>query len=69
MQESRPLKVSRETFDLIERSLRISRLTQGSFDISYGSIDKRLWNFDTKMKTLPDKETAKKWCVSSTTGT
>jgi thiamine biosynthesis lipoprotein len=55
-----PVAVSRETFDLIERSLRISRLTQGSFDISYGSIDKRLWNFDTNMKALPDKETAKK---------
>lgn len=55
-----PVTVSRETFGLIERSLRISRLTQGSFDISYGSIDKRLWNFDTNMKALPDKETAKK---------
>lgn len=55
-----PVTVSRETFELIERSLRISRVTQGSFDISYGSIDKRLWNFDTNMKTLPDKETAKK---------
>src|SRR5664279_249138 len=55
-----PVKVSRETFELIERSLRISRLTQGSFDISYGSIDKRLWNFDTNMKAFPDKETAKK---------
>lgn len=55
-----PVNVSRETFELIERSLRISRVTQGSFDISYGSIDKRLWNFDTNMKALPDKETAKK---------
>ncbi|MEO8413818.1 MAG: FAD:protein FMN transferase [Ginsengibacter sp.] len=55
-----PVTVSRETFNIIERSLRISRLTQGSFDISYGSIDKRLWNFDTNMKALPDKETAKK---------
>ena len=55
-----PVTISRETFELIERSLRISRLTQGSFDISYGSIDKRLWNFDTNMKALPDKETAKK---------
>ena len=55
-----PVTVSRETFGLIERSLRISRLTQGSFDISYGSIDKRMWNFDTNMKALPDKETAKK---------
>ena len=55
-----PVAVSRETFELIERSIRISRVTQGSFDISYGSIDKRLWNFDTNMKALPDKETAKK---------
>ena len=54
-----PIPVSEETFSLIERSLRISRLTQGAFDISYGSIDKRLWNFDTQMTTLPDKETAK----------
>jgi thiamine biosynthesis lipoprotein len=29
-----PVAVSRETFDLIDRSVRISRLTQGAFDIS-----------------------------------
>src|SRR5258708_5835346 len=52
--------VSRETFGLIERSIRISGITQGAFDISYGSVDKRLWNFDTRMEQLPDKETAKK---------
>jgi thiamine biosynthesis lipoprotein len=55
-----PVAVSKETFDLIDRSVRISRLTQGAFDITYGSIDKRLWNFDTTMTALPDKETAKK---------
>jgi thiamine biosynthesis lipoprotein len=55
-----PVKVSQETFDLIERSLRISEITQGAFDITYGSIDKRLWNFDQTMTSLPDKETAKK---------
>lgn len=55
-----PVRVSRETYDLIERSIRISRVTQGSFDITYGSLDKRLWNFDTSMTSLPDKETAKK---------
>jgi thiamine biosynthesis lipoprotein len=37
----------------------ISKVTQGSFDISYGSIDKRLWNFDQQMTALPDKETAR----------
>ena len=55
-----PVEVSRETFDLIQRSMRISAITQGAFDITYGSIDKRLWNFDQNMTSLPDKETAKK---------
>ncbi len=55
-----PVKVSEETFNLIERSIRISDITQGAFDITYGSIDKSLWNFDTKMKSLPDAVTAKK---------
>jgi thiamine biosynthesis lipoprotein len=53
-----PVKVDQEVFDLIERSLKISELTQGAFDITYGSIDKSLWNFDVNMKQLPDKETA-----------
>jgi thiamine biosynthesis lipoprotein len=56
----KPVTVSRETISLIRRSIRISDLTQGAFDITYGSIDKRLWNFDQQMRELPDKETAKK---------
>lgn len=56
----RPVKVDREVFDLIQRALKISFLTQGAFDITYGSIDKRFWNFDTNMTSLPDKETARK---------
>lgn len=55
-----PVPVSEETFRLIERSLRISGVTQGAFDITYGSVDKSLWNFDTQMKKLPDRETAQK---------
>jgi thiamine biosynthesis lipoprotein len=55
----KPVRVDKEVFDLIQRSLKISNLTQGAFDITYGSIDKSLWNFDTKMTSLPDKETAK----------
>src|SRR5438270_9908903 len=55
-----PIKVDKEVFNLIERSLKISELTQGAFDITYGSIDKSLWNFDTGMKKLPDKAIAKK---------
>lgn len=56
----RPVVVDREVFDLIRRSKRISDLTQGAFDLSYGSIDKRLWNFDQSMTALPDAATAKK---------
>lgn len=55
-----PVKVDEEVFNLIARSLKISSLTQGSFDITYGSIDKSLWNFDVNMKSLPDAETAKR---------
>ncbi len=54
-----PVKVSDETFQLIRRSLEISALTQGAFDITYGSVDKSLWNFDQGMKALPDQQTAK----------
>lgn len=54
-----PVRVAKEVYDLIERSLRISALTQGAFDITYGSIDKRLWNFDKTMTALPDEATAK----------
>ena len=54
-----PVAVDREVYDLIQRSIRLSELTQGAFDITYGSIDKRLWNFDEHMTQLPDKETAK----------
>lgn len=54
-----PVQVDKEVFELIQRSLKISNLTQGAFDITYGSMDKSLWNFDLKMTTLPDHVTAK----------
>jgi thiamine biosynthesis lipoprotein len=55
-----PVAVDREVFDLIERSIAISKITQGAFDITYGSIDKSLWNFDKGMTSLPTKEEALK---------
>jgi len=54
-----PVQIDREVFDLIERSLRISSITDGFFDISYGGIDKSFWNFDREMKQLPDPELIK----------
>jgi thiamine biosynthesis lipoprotein len=54
-----PVQVDKEVFALIARSVRISELTQGSFDITYGSADKRFWNFDTSMNQLPDPKAAR----------
>lgn len=51
----KPVKVNSELFNLIERSIAISNLTDGAFDISYASMDK-VWVFDGSMKTLPSKE-------------
>ena len=56
----KPVKVSDETFSIIARSKKISEITQGAFDITYGSIDKRFWNFDTEMTSLPDEDLAQK---------
>ena len=39
-----PQPVSKELYDLIERSNTLARLTDGAFDISYASVDK-LWSF------------------------
>lgn len=54
-----PVKVDKELFDLIERSIKISNLTAGAFDISYASMD-RIWKFDGSMMGKPDAEVIKK---------
>jgi FAD:protein FMN transferase len=54
----KPVKIDREVLELISRANKISAITDGAFDITYGSIDKSLWNFDLNMTSLPDKETA-----------
>jgi len=51
----KPVKVPNELFNLIQRSLAISKLTDGAFDISYASMDK-IWKFDGSMKTMPSEE-------------
>lgn len=56
----KPVQVDEEVIHLVQRSLKISELTQGAFDITYGSIDKSLWNFDVNMTSLPSRETALK---------
>ncbi|MGO3708302.1 FAD:protein FMN transferase [Mesonia hippocampi] len=51
----KPVKVDKELFDLIERAIAISKLTDGAFDISYASMDK-IWKFDGSMAKMPSKE-------------
>ena len=50
-----PVKVSDELFKLIQRSIQISELTNGAFDISYGPLND-LWKFDGSMQYLPTPE-------------
>lgn len=55
----KPVKVDEELFGLIERSVKISEITEGAFDITYASMDK-IWKFDGTVKKLPsDEEIAK----------
>ena len=51
----KPVKVDKELFDLIERAIGISKLTDGAFDISYASMD-RIWKFDGSITKMPSKE-------------
>lgn len=54
-----PIPVSAETYGLVQRSQHLSRLTQGAFDLSYGSLDRRFWNFDQSMTRLPERKQAR----------
>jgi FAD:protein FMN transferase len=56
----KPVRVEAEVFSLIQRSIKLSVLTNGAFDITYGSMDRRFWNFDKTMTALPDPAVASK---------
>lgn len=51
----RPVKVDSELFDLISRSIQISKITDGAFDISHASMD-RIWKFDGSMTEFPKEK-------------
>ena len=55
----KPVKIDLELFELISRSIKVSNLSQGAFDISYASMDK-VWYFDRKMTEFPSIEQIKK---------
>lgn len=50
----KPVRVDTELFNLIERAIKISKLTDGAFDISYASMD-RIWKFDGSMDVMPSE--------------
>lgn len=51
----KPVLVDDELFQLINRSIKISKLTNGAFDISYASMD-RIWKFDGSMIEMPSED-------------
>ena len=55
----KPIQVDDEVFALVERAIKISKLTNGAFDISYASMDK-IWKFDGSMTEIPSPEAIKK---------
>ena len=49
----KPVQVSKELYHLIERAIKVSKLTEGAFDISFDSID-HIWTFNGKEAKMPD---------------
>ncbi|MEM9984822.1 MAG: FAD:protein FMN transferase, partial [Bacteroidota bacterium] len=48
----KPVKVDWELFQLILRGKKVSKLTEGAFDLSYASLDK-VWYFHEELTQLP----------------
>lgn len=55
----RPVKVDQEVFELTQRALQFSEVTNGAFDISFAAMD-RIWKFDGSMTEMPSAEAIKK---------
>jgi len=53
-----PVKVDREVFELTQRALQFSKITNGGFDVSFAAMD-RIWKFDGSMTTMPTEEAIK----------
>jgi thiamine biosynthesis lipoprotein len=53
-----PVRVSKELFELIRRACKVSELTGGAFDLTFGGLDSQIWKFDGSLTQLPDSATA-----------
>ncbi len=52
------VEVSPWVFDFIERSIKISQLTDGAFDLSWASL-RNLWTFEDQQKSIPNPDSIK----------
>lgn len=50
-----PVKVHTEVFELLQRSVKFSKLTDGAFDVTWAGMD-RIWKFDGSMQEMPSEE-------------
>ena len=50
-----PVKVSDELYQLIRRSLKVSEISEGAFDISFAGAG-RLWDFNARQPAIPAKK-------------
>ena len=48
----KPVQVSIELFQLIQRAIQLSEFTSGAFDITYASMN-TVWKFDGSLKNIP----------------
>lgn len=55
----KPIKVDREVFQLTQRAIKLSEITNGGFDVSFAAMD-RIWKFDGSMTEMPSAEAIKK---------
>src|SRR6218665_2207411 len=55
----KPIKVDREVFELAQRAIKLSEITNGGFDVSFAAMD-RIWKFDGSMTQMPSVEAIKK---------
>ncbi|KAF2328021.1 FAD:protein FMN transferase [Flavobacterium ginsenosidimutans] len=55
----KPIKVDREVFELTQRAIKLSEITNGGFDVSFAALD-RIWKFDGSMTEMPSAEAIKK---------
>jgi thiamine biosynthesis lipoprotein len=51
--------VDREVFELTQRAIKLSEITNGGFDVSFAAMD-RIWKFDGSMTEMPSAEAIKK---------